>query len=224
METNRILYPGAGAREASARRRKGLPIFAWAMAGALLLIIGVLACLHKPPLAASAGRPADGIEPFRRWEPRAGYKETVRPSGFYPAQEASDIQAVILDAAARHDMDGALILAIVMAESGYDPLAVSEKGAAGLMQLMPATAEALGVRDIFDPAQNIDGGVRHFKALLNQFRGDITLALAAYNAGSWHVEKYSGVPPFKTTQRFVECVLEHYREFRRQLGSAPDQV
>jgi len=228
METNHISYPGSGAREASSRRRKRVPIVAWTAAGALLLIIGLLACMDDRRLSAagieSAGRPPDCFNPSWKRNPHVSVDKGTRPVVFPSEAEMVGIRAIILDVADRHDMDGALILAIVMAESGYDPLAVSERGARGLMQLMPRTAEALGVNDIFDPEENIDGGVRYFKALLSQFQGDITLALAAYNAGSRHVERYSGVPPFKATQRYIEAVLEHYRAFKRQLAGTPDQA
>ena len=94
-----------------------------------------------------------------------------------------------------------------MAESNFNNNATSKKGAKGLMQLMPETAELLGVRDIFSPEQNINGGVKHFKNLLKQFNGDVTLALAAYNAGSQKVRKYNGVPPFKATKYYIKKFL-----------------
>ncbi|MBW2634401.1 MAG: lytic transglycosylase domain-containing protein, partial [Deltaproteobacteria bacterium] len=106
-------------------------------------------------------------------------------------------------AAATHEVDPALIKAIIMAESRYNPRAVSKRGARGLMQLMPVTAKSLGVIDSFDPEDNINGGVMYFRRLLDRFDGDVTLALAAYNAGSRYVRKYGGVPPFRQTRTYI---------------------
>lgn len=122
---------------------------------------------------------------------------------------------VILSTAHRYGLDPLLVAAIVKAESGFDARAVSPAGAKGLMQLMPATAAALGVRDPFDPSQNVDGGVRYFWDLLQRFGGDVRLALAAYNAGPAAVEQYGGVPPFAETRRYVETVLTTWQTWRR---------
>lgn len=108
--------------------------------------------------------------------------------------------------AARYGLDTELVLRVIEAESGGNPQAVSPKGAMGLMQLMPETARALGISDPFDPAQNIEGGVRYLSHLLRRF-GDLRLALAAYNAGPGAVERYGGVPPFPETQRYLERIL-----------------
>jgi hypothetical protein len=112
--------------------------------------------------------------------------------------------------AGRYGVDHRLVQAVVQVESGGNPRAVSPKGARGLMQLMPARAEALGVRDSFDPGANLDGGVRHLRELLTRFSGDLTLALAAYNAGEDAVRLHNGVPPFPETQAYVRKVLAIY--------------
>ncbi|UCF85140.1 MAG: lytic transglycosylase domain-containing protein [Desulfobacteraceae bacterium] len=122
---------------------------------------------------------------------------------------------IIQRAANRYEVDPALVRAIIMAESSYNPKAVSKKGAKGLMQLMPRTAEYLGVEDSFNPEHNIDAGVRYFKQLLDQFKGDVKLALAAYNAGSRRVRKYKGIPPFKDTQYYVRKVFEYHKRFKK---------
>jgi hypothetical protein len=126
----------------------------------------------------------------------------------------------ILRASKTYEVDTALIRAIIMAESSNNPRAVSRKGARGLMQLMPTTAKWLGVEDAFDPALNIDGGVRYFKRLLDRFDGDIELALAAYNAGSRYVRKYGGVPPFKATRIYIQKVLKYRQQFEKETISA----
>jgi len=132
--------------------------------------------------------------------------------------EAS-LQPIILQAADRYQVDPALIKAIIMAESSYNPRAISRRGARGLMQLMPKTAEALGVGDSFDPEHNINAGVRYFRKLLNRFDGDIKLALAAYNAGSRKVRKYQGVPPFKATHSYIRKVFEYHQYYRDEMAS-----
>lgn len=124
---------------------------------------------------------------------------------------------IIIEVAGRYEMDPALIKAIIMAESGYNPKAVSKRGAKGLMQLMPITAKSLGVEDIFDPVHNINAGVVYFKKLLNQFEGDVKLALAAYNAGSKKVRKYKGIPPFKATRIYIRKVFKYYEHYKEHM-------
>lgn len=110
----------------------------------------------------------------------------------------------------KYGVDSKLIKALVQQESGYNPNAKSKAGALGLMQLMPATAEGLGVKDPMDPQQNIEGGVKYVKSMLDRFNGNIILALAAYNAGPNAVKKYDGVPPYKETQNYVRNILKNY--------------
>jgi soluble lytic murein transglycosylase-like protein len=130
------------------------------------------------------------------------------------------LHPIVIQAAGRYQVDPALIKAIIMAESGYNIRAISKKGAKGLMQLMPATARALGVEDVFNPRQNISGGIRYFKQLVNQFDGDIKLALAAYNAGSRKVRHYQGIPPFKATRYYIKKVFKYYRIYKAQMDRA----
>ncbi len=121
---------------------------------------------------------------------------------------------IILEAANTHNVDLNMIKAIIMAESGYNGISVSKKGAGGLMQLMPETAKSLGVENLLNPEENIHAGVRYYKSLLNRLNGDEKLALAAYNAGITNVRRYEGVPPFKETRRYIEKVLEYQRFYR----------
>ena len=133
-------------------------------------------------------------------------------------------QGIIVQVAGRYQVDPYLIRAIIFAESGFNPRAKSKKGARGLMQLMPSTAKALGVQNIYDPVQNIDGGVRYFKSLLERFDGDVQLALAAYNAGSRHVRHYEGVPPFKATRHYIKKVLKFQKKFRMETASLSRRI
>jgi soluble lytic murein transglycosylase-like protein len=113
----------------------------------------------------------------------------------------------IREIAARHGVGADLVEAVIRAESAFNPRAVSNKGAQGLMQLMPRTASSLGVRNAFDPRENIEGGVRHLRYLLDKYPGNVSLALAAYNAGEKAVDQYGGIPPYAETQQYVQKIL-----------------
>lgn len=110
-----------------------------------------------------------------------------------------------------YNVDPELVKAIIRVESGYNSRAVSRKGAQGLMQLMPGTARRMSVENPFDPAQNIEGGVRYFKHLMGLFAGNVPLSLAAYNAGEEAVKRYGGIPPYSETRDYVTKVLHYYR-------------
>ncbi len=123
----------------------------------------------------------------------------------------ADLPTLVAATARRHGLDPKLVMAVVGVESAFRPEAVSPKGARGLMQLMPATAAELGVADTLDPAQNLDGGARYLRDLIALYGGDVTRALAAYNAGPGSVKRYGGVPPYRETRAYVKEVLKRYQ-------------
>jgi len=126
----------------------------------------------------------------------------------------SEIDYLIGQASKKYDLSPKLISAIIKQESGGNPHAVSNKGAAGLMQLMPDTAQSLGVTDSFNPKQNIFAGAKYIRSLLDQF-GDVKLALAAYNAGPGRVKEYNGIPPFKETRQYIDNIMADLKETKR---------
>jgi soluble lytic murein transglycosylase-like protein len=132
----------------------------------------------------------------------AAIRTTTKP----PATRASDYDDLIEQHARRHGVSPDLIRAVIQAESGFNPRAVSPKGAMGLMQLMPATARDLGVADPFHPADNIQGGVSYLAGLLTRYGQDVELALAAYNAGPGSVERYGAIPPYPETRNYVKKI------------------
>lgn len=142
----------------------------------------------------------------------------IVPNEILPEDEAEwarlpvlpHLEGLITPAAARYGVDARLVAAVIWVESSGDAKAVSHKGARGLMQLMPETARRLGVADAFDPEQNVEGGVRHLKELLDQHEQDLELALAAYNAGSTAVARHGGIPPYPETRKYVRRVLDVY--------------
>lgn len=129
------------------------------------------------------------------------------------ARNPAEFDSIINSCALEFGVDKSLVKAVIHAESGYNPKAVSKKGAAGLMQLMPGTAHDLKVADSFNPSDNIRGGVRYLRFLLDTFKGNVSLALAAYNAGLGKVAKYGGVPPYEETKNYVSKVLSYQRNY-----------
>ncbi len=185
-EGSRRLVTSSGPRA----RRKGIPGAALALA--LCGMTPTAGCVVSSPSSVGGGAPVGCTE---------------------SADAERDRYALVIDRVAmRYGVHPDLIDSLIRIESAFNPRAVSRKGARGLMQLMPKTASLLGIRDAFDPLQNIDGGVRHLRGLLQRYRGNLPLALAAYNAGERPVDQYRGVPPFVETQLYVKQVLWLYRD------------
>ena len=143
--------------------------------------------------------------------------KSVKTSSGYPA--ASDRYAPLVEKVAReHSLDQALLQAMIATESGFDPHAVSRKGAIGLMQLMPETARRYGVRNLYDPAENIQGGAKYLRDLMRKFNNDLSLTLAAYNAGEDAIIQYGNrIPPYHETLQYVPRVLTLYRQYQRNV-------
>ena len=165
------------------------------------------AAMSSAPLA----RPVVALLP-----PSAKVTPTIEVSEEYVAVPASEAYDEIIEEAARlYDMDANLIHAVMQAESAFHPYAVSRAGAEGLMQLMPELSDEMGVGDAFDPRENIMGGVRYLKRLLDYHDGNLDLALASYNAGPGNVERYGGVPPFRETRNYVKTIKQILAARRR---------
>lgn len=147
----------------------------------------------------SAGESTNNLPPL----PVAPDGETVRP---LPASSASQFAPLVQQSAGKYGVDPGLVSAVIQAESGGNPSAVSSAGAMGLMQLMPETVSESGIDNPFDPAENIDAGTRKLSGLLNEYGGNVDLALAAYNAGKGAVQRYGGVPPYRETQTYIRRI------------------
>lgn len=150
----------------------------------------------------------NGVIHFTNTPRGSGYRKVITER---PEQTGESIDRIIQQKARKYDIEPSIVRALIKAESNWDIHAVSEKGAIGLMQLMPATAQELKIKNPFDPAQNIEGGTRYLRMLLDRFSGDMELALAAYNAGPAAVEKSGGIPSFSETRKFVRSVIPSFR-------------
>ena len=188
-----------------------------ALCGALVAALGAG---WAPP--ARAGGPiftytdADGVTHFtnvprdQRYKPIRLVRYGNQPAPSVPHYERFD--GLIGLTAREHQLQPALVKAVIAAESGFDPEAVSRRGAQGLMQLMPETAQALGVDDPFQPVENVRGGTRYLRLMLDRY-GDVERALAAYNAGPTAVDRFGGIPPYQETRDYVRRVMSYYRAY-----------
>jgi soluble lytic murein transglycosylase-like protein len=183
----------------------------------LIALIALWTALPSPLLAGSGSiyKFVDerGVVHFSDQPLGADYRTVPRPpSQIRLTPRYSGYDSLIVRAARAESVDPALVKAVIAAESHFDPKAVSRKGALGLMQLMPQTAEKLGVEDALQPDQNVQGGTRYLRAMLDRY-GDLSHALAAYNAGPTAVDRYRGIPPYRETQAYVLRVLDYYHGY-----------
>lgn len=157
-----------------------------------------------------------GVLTFTNVPTHQGFRRVIRETNGQsePFSSANGYENLIQSASGRHALDADLIRAVIRAESNFNSAAKSNKGAMGLMQLMPDTARLHNVIDAYDPIDNIEGGVRHLKMLLGRYQGDLRLSLAAYNAGGQAVDRYGGIPPFVETKDYVRRVLQYYDSYR----------
>ena len=188
--------------------------------GTRLLVVTTLLCVAAPAVAGAqiySWRDADGRLVLST-TPRSGATKTyavvnasstIRTTQATPNRRAERFEPLIAATAEEHGVRPDLVRAVIQAESAFDPLARSHKGAMGLMQLMPATAAELGVQNPYDAAENIGGGVAYLKSLLTRYDGNEELALAAYNAGPGAVDKYDGVPPYRETRQYIARIKNH---------------
>lgn len=176
-----------------------------------------------PRVVSGSSQSADGVS-FERLVNSMTEDQKFRPTHGLSGAGASrpdpaQFDGMIREASQKWNVDESLIRAVIKQESAFDPQATSWCGAQGLMQLMPETAAGLGVKDSYDPQQNIMGGTRYLRSLLDRFDGNISKALAGYNAGPGAVEKHGGIPPYQETQHYVSNVLEFYRGFKENRGA-----
>ena len=184
--------------------------------GSLILFGIAIAVTMATSAGAETRRVADNagnraaVRKAPAYQPSAVALAVPRPTR--PSSPCEDVAYTreIAEASARYAVPERLIWAVIRVESGFDHRAVSRKGARGLMQLMPETAAVLGVRDPFDPRQNIHGGTAHLRAMMERFRHDVRLAVAAYNAGEKPVAQYRGIPPYTETRDYVTQVMRFY--------------
>lgn len=147
-------------------------------------------------------------------EPKKAKEAVTLKSKIDLKSQTRNIDEIVETFADKYNLDGDFIKAIIKQESGFNPYAKSKKGAMGLMQLMPKTAQSLGVVNAYNPWENVEGGVKYLKGLMERFNNDEKLALAAYNAGPNAVKKYGGVPPYKETQNYVNSIMNSYNKIK----------
>ena len=194
-------------------RRAGLP---W------LLLLVLLGAIVKPALADIYRYvDEDGVIHFSNVPTHYRFRLYISETKLDYRAYFDRYDRIITRAARKHGVDNTLVKAVIRAESDFDRNAVSNKGAQGLMQLMPETAKDLAVKDSFDPHENINAGVRYLKRQLNNFENNVPLALAAYNAGENAVRRYGRIPPYKETRTFVDRVLRYWDEFSLNKQSKP---
>ena len=187
----------------------------------LVGIYGLISILFiaVPPLYADIYVYVDseGVLHFTNVPTSSSYKIYIRekPDRSLNSDVTRRYDQIITDAAERHGVSFSLLKAMIKIESDFNPRAISKAGAMGLMQIMPENIKELNIKDPFDPRENIMGGTRYLKQMIDRFNGKLSLALAAYNAGPNTVERYQRIPPFTETEDYVEAVMKYYSIFKK---------
>lgn len=206
-----------GKEKGSSRIRRSRP--SGIIARRLLGILAVLVSTSNPSVLADAqvyqyvgpqGEVSLTDVPANTQEAEAQVK-----ARYHVSLSDAEVEQAVAYAARRHDIQPALLLAVMKAESSFNPIVVSKAGAVGLMQLIPETAIRHGVRNLYNTDENITGGAKHLRYLLDRFHGNVKLALAAYNAGERKVDRYGKIPPYKETQLYVQKVMGYYRDYKK---------
>jgi soluble lytic murein transglycosylase-like protein len=185
--------------------------------GSALILWLVFSCVGAALADVYVYKDSNGVLTFSNVPNHTGYRRVLRERNGAASINSlvnGSYDDVILTVSGRYNIDAHLIRAVIKAESDFNSNARSHKGAMGLMQLMPDTARLHNVSDAYDPSENVEGGVRHLRMLLDRYQGDVELSLAAYNAGSAAVEKHGGIPPFVETRDYVRRVLRFYDSYR----------
>lgn len=184
------------------------------------ICVGLTVCLFASAVFADVYvyKDKNGVLTFTNTPNHSGYHRVLRENRTEGAGAIINASygELIQTASVRYNIDAELIRAVIKAESDFNARARSQKGAMGLMQLMPETARLHSVADAYDPSENVEAGARHLRMLLDRYQGDLELSLAAYNAGSGAVEKYRGIPPFSETREYVRRVLRFYDAYRAE--------
>lgn len=154
------------------------------------------------------------VSSYTRYASMSSLQASAKPLSLSPSPYEKALEPYINSLASEHGLDPKLVKAVIKAESAFNPLATSPKGAMGLMQLMPGTAMDMGVQDPYHPVQNLRGGIGYLKEMLRLFDNNLVLALAAYNAGPNAVKQYGGVPPYEETRQYIQRVLQYYSHYK----------
>jgi soluble lytic murein transglycosylase len=200
-------------RRAGTSTRAAIGLLAAALALALAPAADAQIFVYKDQYGRTFFTDTPPHEGFSKYHAKSEYELRNVAHPIATGQMARAYDPQIKRASRQHGVSAALVKAVIAAESGFDPGAVSRKGAQGLMQLMPDTARNLGVDDALDPWQNIDGGTRYLGEMIERFPGELELAVAAYNAGPEAVKRHQGVPPYEETRTYVQRVLRLYKKY-----------
>jgi soluble lytic murein transglycosylase len=157
----------------------------------------------------------NGVMHFTNAPTSDKYKLFMRERRLFIAKlDSKQFDPIIAEASKKYDLEAPLIKAVIKAESDFDPNAISQKGARGLMQIMPMNFRLLNVENPFDPNQSIDAGARYLREMMDRYQGKLTLSLAAYNAGPGAVDRYKGIPPYQETEQYIERVMKYYHHYK----------